>query len=167
MTSNSRARQGESSQHGFTQRRGLKWEETALDIALRWTVHPDVAAIETLSRPYLRLEASAGCAVTFVAGGEFNKLYKISTDSGAFLMRVALPVEPYYKTATEVATIHSVRSRTDIPVPKIIACNTSNENILEFQWILMDFVSGQQSRTAWRKLPMHKKEGLVKQLAMH
>ena len=102
-----------------------------------------------------------------MAGGEFNKLYKISTDSGTFLMRVALPVEPYYKKATEVATIHSMRRRTDIPVPKIVACNTSNENILELQWILTDFVSGRQSRTAWRKLPMHKKEGLVKQLAMH
>ncbi|KAK3709698.1 hypothetical protein LTR37_010725 [Vermiconidia calcicola] len=82
-------------------------------------------------------------------------------------MRVALPVDPHRKTASEVATMEFLRLNTDIPVQKIIAHDSSNENVLGFEWILMEFIAGQSLHSAWREMPMTKKELLVKQLALY
>lgn len=81
-------------------------------------------------------------AVTFHAQGAFSKLYKISTMSEACLMRVSLPVDPRYKTESEVATIEFARQNTSLPVPQIIAFDSNNENELGFEWILMEMMPG-------------------------
>ena len=132
-----------------------------------WTVEPSIVAIETLSRQHLQLAEDARCTVTFHTQGGSNKLYKVDTELTTSLMRVALPVDPHRKTASEVATMEFLRLNTDIPVQKIIAHDSSNENVLGFEWILMEFIAGQSLHSAWRKMPMTKKELLVKQLALY
>ena len=58
------------------------------------------------------------------------------------VMRVALPVDPHRKTASEVATLQFVREQTDIPILKVIAHDASNENALGFEWLLLHLVHG-------------------------
>lgn len=79
-------------------------------------------------------------------------------------MRVTLPVEPRHKTSSEVATIKFVRQNTDIPVPRIIDYNSSNQNILGFEWILMEMMPGEPLAKRWRKLSMPAKEALVERI---
>ena len=150
---------------GGTRQYGLEWKETLLSQKPTWTVEPDISAVQNLSRQHLHLTEAARCDVEFYAQGGFNKLFEVDTDIGSYLMRVALPVDPCYKTASEVATIDFVRARTNIPVPTIIAYDVSNENTLHFEWILMTLVPGRPLREAWRKMSMTKKEALVKQIA--
>ena len=45
-------------------------------------------------------------------------------------MRVSLPVDPYFKTAGEVATLQFVKKNTSIPVPQIIPLDSSADNEL-------------------------------------
>jgi len=80
-------------------------------------------------------------------------------------MRVTLPVDPFNKTNSEVATIKFVHENTDIPVPEIFAFDDSSENELGFEWILMEMLPGAPLRKKWRKLPMDVKQDLIKQVA--
>jgi hypothetical protein len=144
---------------------GLKWVAGTFGLEPRWTAEPLIANIELLARKHLKLEQNAGCQVTFYAQGAFNKLYKIETEAGCFLMRVTLPVDPFNKTNSEVATITFVQLHTEIPVPQIIAFDDSSENELGFEYILMEMLPGETLRTRWRKLSGDAKRKLVKQVA--
>ncbi|KAK3691648.1 hypothetical protein LTR37_018527 [Vermiconidia calcicola] len=151
----------------MAQQHGLEWREEVFGLAPRWTIEPDTAVIEALCRRHLQIERDARCEVAFYAQGGFNKLYKIDTNERVAVMRIALPVDPKHKTASEVATIKFLRTKTKMPLPEIIAFDESNDNDLGLEWILMDFIPGCELRFAWRKMPMSKKELLVKQLAMY
>jgi Phosphotransferase enzyme family len=69
--------------------------------------------------------------------------------SPSYIMRVALPVDPYFKTASEVATLKFLSQHTSIPVPSVIAYDTSPENKLEFEWTLMTRLPGVPLKELW------------------
>lgn len=150
-----------------SKRHGLKWEDALFGSQPQWTLEPDLSAIETLARKHLSVDDDSRCTITFHAQGAFNKLYKVDADRGTWLMRIALPVDPHYKTASEAATINFVREHTNIPVPHIIAFDASNENILGFEWMLMEFMPGLPLRRQWRKISLDTKCALIRQLAHH
>jgi hypothetical protein len=55
--------------------------------------------------------------VTFLAEGASNKLYDLEIDIEVFIMRVSLPVDPYYKTMSEVSTVDWTSRTASIPFP--------------------------------------------------
>ncbi|KAK2744786.1 hypothetical protein FQN55_006542 [Onygenales sp. PD_40] len=146
---------------------GLGWKEVLFGSEPYWTVEPKSDVIESIVRKHLTIEPDGPCQVHFYTQGAFNKLYKVDTDKGTFLMRVSLPVDPHYKTTSEIATIDYVREEIGIPVPGIIAFDESSDNDLDFEWILMELMPGQPLRRKWRKMSMEAKEELVKQLASY
>jgi aminoglycoside phosphotransferase (APT) family kinase protein len=147
---------------------GLRWEEDRLGYTQpRWTVEPDLSHIERIARRELHLDDAAACVAEFFAQGGFNKLYLITTNGGKWLMRVALPVDPYRKTASEVSTMRFVRKNTSIPVPDVVAHEASNDNDLRFEWILMQFMPGVELEKHWRQLSMQQKEDMTKKLAQY
>ena len=83
------------------------------------------------------------------------------------MMRVALPVDPYLKTASEVATMSFVRERTIIPIPRVVAYESCQNSILGFEWVLLEFVEGHTLESKWRDLSMTTKRDLIKQLAQY
>ena len=50
---------------------------------------------------------------------------------------VTLPVEPLYRTASEVATLSYIRERTVVPIPRVIVHSSTTDNGLGFEWILV------------------------------
>jgi hypothetical protein len=48
------------------------------------------------------------------------KRYNIQINDDTLIMDVYVPLDPYWKTLSEVATIEWIQLNTDIPVPKII-----------------------------------------------
>jgi len=141
---------------------GLEWVQEVFSFEPRWIKEPKIEVIEKLARKHLALDHETPCKVQFHAQGAFNKLYKVHCKDSNFLMRITLPVDPYYKTSSEVATIKFVSQKTDIPVPKIFAFDESNKNELGFEWILLEMMPGRPLRSRWRKLPMSTKQDLVK-----
>lgn len=144
---------------------GLEWVEETFGLEPRWTREPDIAKVESIARQHLKLEPDASCTVKFHAEGAFNKLYRVDTAAESTLMRVTLPVDPFNKTNSEVATIKFVDENTDIPVPKIFAFDDSSENELGFEYILMEMLPGVPIRKKWRQLPIDAKQDLVKKIA--
>ena len=70
-------------------------------------MEPRVDVIERIARQ--KLGQSDTCHVKFFGQGGFNKLYTARCDSGDYMMRISLPVDPRYKTLSEVATLDFVR----------------------------------------------------------
>ncbi|KAF2768104.1 kinase-like protein [Teratosphaeria nubilosa] len=143
---------------------GLEWAKTLWGLEPRWTAEPSLVQIEQISRQHLSLDEGAPCAVQFYAQGGFNKLFTIDTHTGRWLMRVALPVDPHRKSASEVCTMCFVRERTNAPVPAVLGHDASNNNDLKFEWILMEHMPGSVLERAWRTLSLTQKEDLVRKL---
>ncbi|ESZ94202.1 hypothetical protein SBOR_5428 [Sclerotinia borealis F-4128] len=118
--------------HEMVKQDGLEWVGEMFGLEPRWTTEPDIVKIELIARKHLKFDVNSLCRVTFYAEGAFNKLYKLKTaDADAcFLIRVTLPVDPFNKTNSEVATINFIRQNTDIPVSRILAFDDSSENEL-------------------------------------
>ncbi|KAJ5518571.1 Aminoglycoside phosphotransferase [Penicillium expansum] len=141
---------------------GLEWEELLFGSEPRWTLEPEIAAIKQTVQS---LRPSNTVTVTFLTQGGFNKIYNVSIDGEMFIMRVALPVDPRYKTMSEVATMDWVRRITNLPIPRIIAYQPSRYNLIGFEWMLMTKMPGKPFAEVCRFLPFAAKARLVRKLA--
>lgn len=137
-----------------------------------WPHEPDVNIVRLLANEHLAAEVPPSInkylvEVEFFAEGRFNKLYKISypRHRKSYIFRVTLPIVPYYKTESEVATSLYVRANTSIPVPKIFAWNSDRNNKLRYEWILMEKMDGVPLDRIWRKLPWESKLDLTETMA--
>lgn len=153
------------SQEQVLNQTGLEWKEVLFGIEPCWTMEPNIADIELITREHLKIQDDAPCHVTSYAQGAFNKLYKIQSRSDSYLMRVTLPVDPHNKTNSEVATISFVRQNTDIPVPRIFAHDDMRVSRIGFEWILMELLPGKSLNSRWRKMSEEDKVMVVKQIA--
>ena len=153
------------------------WESGTWGPVPRWLSPPDTTVIERLSRSHLQLPASCHLAMTFFSEGAFNKLYSIAVSdedgnigSPRYIFRATSPVEPFYKTASEAATLSYIREHTSVPVPRVIAYSSA-ENELGCEWILMEKVPGVALANVWSDIDLETKSretriiaGFVRQL---
>jgi len=149
-------------------RDGLVWEDHGLGPEARWARDPDLSAIERVCRRHLGIADDGtedGLKAVFHADGAFNKLYRVDTNRGAFMLRVSLPVDPRNKTAGEAATLELVRRKTDIPVPRVVAFDAARSNEIGHEWLLMDLMAGTPAYYCWRRMPMRQKEMLTARVA--
>lgn len=121
-----------------------------------WLNGPSIEGIKETVWPFLE---RLGCkddediSVRFLADGGFNRVYVIQTADRSYVFRVALPVDPYYKVESEVATAELVRHLTSIPIPTIYAYDSSTQNALGLEWILMDRItSGEGLHHSWEAM---------------
>ena len=66
-------------------------------------------------------------------------------------------MEPFYKTASEVATLSYIREHTSIPVPRVIASSSTAENELGCEWILMERLPGVALTDVWGGMDLETK----------
>ncbi|KAG0131796.1 kinase-like domain-containing protein [Tuber indicum] len=146
---------------------GLRWKSDLFGPVPTWAATPNIATIEALSRQHLRAD---DLSVKFLAGGAFNKVYLITVSSNtlkdrkSYIFRVTLPVEPFYKTASEVATLRLLRQRTSLPVPEVFAYDCTTQNELGFEWIIMEKIPGVCLGEVWRDLSLERKTIVIERL---
>ncbi|KAJ5362535.1 Aminoglycoside phosphotransferase [Penicillium brevicompactum] len=143
---------------------GLEWSPTGFcgGLVPKWTREPDMEAIKQTVQ---YLYPASTVEIEFLGQGAFNKVYTATVDGKEFVMKVALPVDPWYKTESEVATMRFVRKTTNLPVPEVFAYQSSRDNPICFEWIFMEKMPGKPCREVWRDLPWEAKERMVRQLA--
>lgn len=107
--------------------------------------------------------------IALFAEGSFHRLYCISSPRTPvqYLMRVAIPVDPFFKTESEVATMHWLRRYASMPVPSVVAYSSSTSNEVGFEWILMEKVDGVAIDTVWDDMPFDEKTNLTVEFAEH
>ncbi|RPA96361.1 hypothetical protein L873DRAFT_1694551 [Choiromyces venosus 120613-1] len=153
----------------------VRWKPGVFCSIPTWTENPQIPIIESICRRHLypKTPLPISLTITYLAEGAFNKLYtvSVSTDSSdspelkVYVFRVSLPVEPFYKTTSEVATLAYIRCYTMIPVPEVIAYSATAENELGFEWILMEKVHGVPLREVWPRMAIRAKEEITKEVA--
>ncbi|KAJ5087547.1 hypothetical protein N7456_011163 [Penicillium angulare] len=143
---------------------GLAWVQRTFNLEPQWTAEPDPQVIEQTIQSLL---PSRTIQVTFLAEGALNKLYDVKIDNEVFVIRVSLPVDPYYKTMSEVATVEWVSRTANIPVPRVITYQSSRENPIGFEWIIMNKMPGRPLKELWRSLSFSAKISLVEKFAAY
>lgn len=155
-------------------RHGLEWVEQPLGgVQPRWTVEPELDALERLARRTLDLATDARCRVAFLAQGGFNKIYTVTASSSSasaagkesYVLRVSLPVDPGHKTLSEVATLSFVRRLSGL-VPRVRAysADTAADREPGFEWILMERMPGEALETAWEAMSWESRQTLVERI---
>ena len=142
---------------------GLEWVQTLLSQEPRWTIDID---LEMIKREVEESQLSKCHQITFLAEGAFNKIFIVRTDDDDLIMRVSLPVDPKWKTASEVATMEWVHYNTSIPVPRVLAYKNHRDNPVGFEWILMSKIPGQTLFSAWTSIEPEAKQKVVHDLAV-
>ena len=136
----------------------LLWEHTIWGSHPKWVVEPNMARIAS----HLQQLWTSSCNLTLAPRWGRHQSY---------IIRVSLPVDAYYKTASEVATIKYLHAHTSIPIPDVFAWDASDDNPIGFEWILMERVSGIPLQEVWYPEHMagsvdwHIKERTVERLA--
>lgn len=160
---------------------GLQWEYKGVDIVPNWTTEPELDTIKQIalatlkehaadisSAPALQHESPDPLHVEaqYLAQGAFNKLYTVKNDIlGDFVFRVALPVDPFFKTESEVATLQFLYNNTNVPVPEVIAHDSSAHNQLGFEWIMMRKIPGVALSEVWATMTLSDKENITRTIA--
>ena len=152
----------------------MSWLLEAIYNQPLWTVVPDISVIEVISRRHLFPHADSAAVeltVKFLAEGSFNKVYTVNTKTTSivksYIFRATLPVEPGDKLRNEVATLDYIKQQTTIPVPTVIAYDSSSENDLGFEWILMEKIPGAPLCDIWGRLSDSSKETITREIASY
>lgn len=145
-----------------------KWEDSPRNV---WLQEPNVDAIKEVVLPYIqRIQPHfQDLDVELLINGGFNKVYTVKATTPVlakeYIFRVALPTDPYYKTESDVATTELVRACTNIPVPTVIAYDSSSSNLLGFEWMLMEKVEGKPLSETWDSLDYDAKLEITRTVA--
>lgn len=139
----------------------------------KWKSDPDIGAIKEIARNYYKI-----CGLTndkinieFLAEGSFNKVYTVSSVdedtkvTHECIFRCSLPGAPWYKTQSEVATMELVRRNTKIPIPKVFVFDSSMENALGLEWMMMEKINGKMYEDVEKDLGFDAKIRLYRQAA--
>lgn len=128
----------------------------------------DECAVLEVASAYLPSNYDADISNIRVSQGAFHKLYIIPsrTMSKSYLLRMAIPVKPFYKTESVVAAMAYLRERTTIPIPDVVAWSSSaGDSALGFEWILMEMVDGVTLECVWEATEFDDKMRLTKEFA--
>jgi hypothetical protein len=101
------------------------------------------------------------------AEGAFNKVYTVqcrkdeTSEIYRCILRIASPVCPYYKVESEVATLQFLQFETGVPVPDVYAFDSSMNNRIGVEWILMQHMPGTPYDTRMHDLDGHTNEQIL------
>ena len=92
-----------------------------------------------------------------IAEGGFNKVFLLTMNDGyEVIARLPTPIAgpAHYTTASEVATMDFLRTRLDIPVPKIFASasRAGDGNSVGAEYIIMEKMQGESLASRWSSL---------------
>lgn len=132
-----------------------------------WPREPNMDVARKLAIESLSSDKFSNATISAFAEGSFNRLYCVSSPqtTAEYIMRVALPVDPFYKTESEVATMDYIRQHTSIPVPGVVAYSSNSSNELGFEWMLLERIPGVPLHEVWDKMPFEAKMDLTVRLA--
>jgi aminoglycoside phosphotransferase (APT) family kinase protein len=143
---------------------GMKWVTTLRGLQPRWTTKPNKTAVKTTIQT--ALELTEPCEITSLGQGGFNKLYTIKSVEDEVVARVSLPIDPKWKTLSEVATLTWVLENTGLPVPRVLAYCAERSNPIGFEWIAMEKIPGRPWEDVWQDLDLPARQDVVRQIAL-
>lgn len=138
------------------------------------------ALLQDLAASLWGLPTDTPIDVSFLAEGSWNRVFRVRLpDHGPFdvapmcrflVFRIALPVLPWRKVRSEVATMRWVRETVHtasgpIPVPRVFLYDPAPCNAVGYEWILMEQMPGQPYKQASGSLSLESKKALARTIA--
>ncbi len=104
-----------------------------------------------------------------VTEGGFNKIFLLTMDDGyEVIARIPTPIAgpAHYTTASEVATMDFLRTRLDIPAPKVFAwaSRVGGDNPVGAEYIIMEKMQGESLASRWLSLSTKELAEVIKQI---
>ncbi|KIL94005.1 hypothetical protein FAVG1_02567 [Fusarium avenaceum] len=128
-----------------------------------WSVDPTPEDIKNTLQP---VYPNSDIHVEFFSAGAYNKLYQVTIDvHETYLLRVSLPVDPVYKTSSEIATLKFVAGISEIPIPLPVMACTHRDTPTGLEWIMMTKLDGVTLHNVWPRLNHLQKSHAVRQIA--
>ncbi|KAF1828538.1 hypothetical protein BDW02DRAFT_574796 [Decorospora gaudefroyi] len=135
---------------------------------------------EACNRRYLRFDIDQLFAVAATAGESASPIKAIDKSEGGFSKALIMRKEdgsevvakipfsiagpPKYTTASEVAVLKFISTRTRVPVPKVLAWSSDASNPVGVEYIVMEKATGQQLYTNWDTMNREEQSLLVQHL---
>lgn len=142
---------------------GIQWEINGFDIMPKWEREPSLDAITQTLRARIGRDNTYG--IKHLWDGVYNKFYSVNFVSNRYVIKLTLPVCPRTKTESEVATMRWTRANTNLPLPSVIDYDSSANNPIGCEWILMTRVEGVPLSSCWREIELGSKERIVRAMA--
>lgn len=156
------------------QKRKMRWRyRWRFGLVAELIQQPNTQHIQETVQQYIEFIApeTETISVELLAQGSFNQAYNITAENKAigfrkeYVFRVALPICPYYKLESDVATTEFIRHTTTVPVPIIYAFDSCPHNKLGFEWMLMEKVKSVSLYDTWDTMGYTTKQELTKTVA--
>ncbi|KAL4920790.1 kinase-like domain-containing protein [Aspergillus aurantiobrunneus] len=132
------------------------------------------------SRRYVRFDLNQLCNVVGSISGDRSSVSKIEKMEGGFskallmttaagsqyIVKIPCPNagRRMYCTASEVAVLDLIRTRTSIPVPKVLAWSSDRNNVVGAEYIVMERVPGVQIFKKWEGMGESNRISFIKGL---
>ncbi|EXJ57114.1 hypothetical protein A1O7_07458 [Cladophialophora yegresii CBS 114405] len=109
--------------------------------------------------------ASAALRFENIAEGGSNKAFLAILGDQRLIVKIPDPVvPPRLVTASEVATLHFLRSELELPVPKVFSWSDTSDNPVGCEYIILEEAQGQALNTVWSDLPIPEKLMVVDEI---
>lgn len=102
-----------------------------------------------------------------IGEGNYNKAYRLATDDGQkVIAKIPHPNAgpPTLTTASEVATMEFARTILNLPVPKVLAWNSTDQNPVGAEYIIMEEAKGCQLHDVWKNLQLRAKCDIIQKI---
>ena len=156
--------------------RWIRWRRTPFtEPDPLWAAEPDLKLVQQIANKHKWMCGFSGCknvSVEFFKDGAFNKLYIISaiethtSNRIERILRFSMPIHPWFTIQSEIATMEFVRLQTTIPVPRVYIFDSSGENELGLEWMIMEKIDGHTLNSVLEaELSMLQKERVYRDVA--
>jgi hypothetical protein len=138
-------------------------DEGSQEVEEGWVVNPSADGV----RQAIQLQfPGAEVVVEFFSEGAYNKLYQVTINAQeTYLLRLSLPVDPHYKTMSEVATLKFVGTISEIPIPIPVLFDHMRSSPIGLEWIMMTKLDGVTLHNIWPRLNIIQKVSVVHRIA--
>ncbi|KAI1856507.1 uncharacterized protein JN550_013769 [Neoarthrinium moseri] len=141
----------------------LGWAVDGLKVSPKWEWSPTIQSIEAALKS--RIRPNEQYNISPMRGGTCSKLYSVDYGGHEYVLKVTLPVAPRTKTESEVATMRWMRKNTNLSVPRVIQYDSSANNPIGCEWILMTRIEGRPLSSYWCEMEFGSKERIVMRIA--
>ncbi|PKC03864.1 kinase-like protein [Rhizophagus irregularis] len=121
--------------------------------------------LEGLKKIASKVFGKSCISVNKLGEGGFHKVFILKMeDDSEYIGKIAFPECPYWKTESEVAVMKYIKERTSIKVPEVYHYDSSKENLVGQEYIIMEKLPGIALSKAWDNYDINQKKEVLLQV---
>ncbi|CAB4440561.1 unnamed protein product [Rhizophagus irregularis] len=121
--------------------------------------------LEGLKKIASKVFGKSCISVNKLGEGGFHKVFILKMeDDSEYIGKIAFPECPYWKTESEVAVMKYLKERTSIKVPEVYHYDSSKENLVGQEYIIMEKLPGIALSKAWDNYDINQKKEVLLQV---